>query len=278
MTNYSLSKQYPQKRAFITGAASGLGKALCLELAKDAWTLGICDLNGEKLDETAQEIKKSGGTSISYILNVADKIHYQQVAEDFLMKSKGIDVLFNNAGVGDGGEIGEYALENWEWMVSINQMAVIYGCHFFVPIMKKQKSGHIINTASIAAIAAMPKMGSYNVTKAAVLALSETLYTELYEFGIKVSCVMPSFFKTNIIQYARGSAETKVLANKMVNESPITAETIAKQVLKQAGKGKLHIVLIRDAKFLYWFKRYFPMKALKAVIKLYKKQQKALKL
>jgi NADP-dependent 3-hydroxy acid dehydrogenase YdfG len=112
-------------------------------------------------------------------------VAYEKAANDFLQQAGGIDLLFNNAGVGDGGAIGEYSLENWEWMTGINQMSVVYGCHYFVPAFKKQRSGHILNTASFAAITCAPTMGAYNMTKAAVVAISETLYGELMDFNVR---------------------------------------------------------------------------------------------
>src|SRR5882672_11490356 len=178
---YSLTEHYPSKRAFITGAASGLGKALAIELAQDGWILGIADINKEQLASAARDFETAGAKTISFHLDVSDRNQYQQVAMDFLTKAGGIDLLFNNAGVGDGGTFEEYTLDNWEWMIRTNQLSVIYGCHFFIPTFKKQKSGHILNTASLAAISCAPTMGAYNMTKAAVVAISETLYCELMD-------------------------------------------------------------------------------------------------
>ncbi len=201
---YTLTRQHPDKRAFITGAASGLGKAFATELAQDGWTLGIADINDHQLAEAAKEFETLGAKTIPFHLDVSDRIMYQQVAKDFLAKAGGIDLLFNNAGVGDGGTFEEYSLDNWEWMTRINQFSVIYGCHFFIPAFKKQKSGHILNTASLAAVSCAPTMGAYNMTKAAVVAISETLYCELMDYNVKVSCLQPSYFKTNIAESCRG--------------------------------------------------------------------------
>jgi NADP-dependent 3-hydroxy acid dehydrogenase YdfG len=270
---YKLSQTYPQKRAFITGAASGLGKALSLELAKDGWTIGITDINYEKLLETATEVKNLGGQPLPFELNVADKDQYAEVARDFLDQTQGIDVLFNNAGVGDGEEIGTYSLENWEWMIGINQMGVIYGCHYFVPVMKRQQSGHIINTGSAASFCAGARMATYNMTKAAVLALTETMFTELADYKIRASCIMPWFFKTNIMQYARGSEEAQQMGKKMIEEAKMTAQEVAQEVLKKAGKAKLHILITPEAKFMWVYKRFSPMRMLNYLKNMTKKRQ-----
>jgi NADP-dependent 3-hydroxy acid dehydrogenase YdfG len=255
---YQLTKIHPQKRAFITGAASGLGRAFCYELAPDGWTIGISDINQEQLSVTAEEIKKLGGTPISFHLDVSDRHQYQKVSEEFLATAGGIDLLFNNAGVGDGGLFEEYSLDNWEWMTQVNQMSVVYGCHFFLPTFKKQKSGHILNTASLAAITCAPTMGAYNVTKAAVVAISETLYGELLEHNVQVSCLQPAYFKTNIAQSARGGEKVKQSTQFLIDRSRLEANEVAQEILDRAGKGELYILLPKGARKMWNLKRLAP--------------------
>jgi NAD(P)-dependent dehydrogenase (short-subunit alcohol dehydrogenase family) len=271
---YQLSSRYQQKRAFITGAASGLGKALCLELAADGWTIGISDINEIDLQQTADAIIKAGGKPLSFGLDVADADNYRMVAEKFLTETDGIDLLVNNAGVGDGAVFEKYSLDNWQWMVGINQMGVIYGCHFFVPVMKKQQSGHIINIASAAAFSNAPTMSPYNVTKAAVLSLSETLLAELKQDNIHLSVVMPTFFRTNIVQYAKGTKEEKEIAKYLLATSGLEADEVAQTILKKAGNRKFYIVLPARSKFLYVFKRLFPSLFLKMNVWMFKNKEK----
>jgi NADP-dependent 3-hydroxy acid dehydrogenase YdfG len=266
---YQLSSHYPSKRAFITGAASGLGKALCHELAAVGWTIGISDVNQEGLDITKQEIEKLGGKTFAYNLDVSNREQYQQVANQFLNDVGGIDILVNNAGVGDGGNFEEYSLDNWEWMVRINQMSVVYGCHIFIPILKKQKSGHIINIASLAAISCAPQMGAYNMTKAAVVAISETLYGELMDHNINVSCVQPSYFKTNIADQVRGGERIQKITRYLVERSGFKADEIAREILVRVGKKELYVILPKVARKLWWFKRLMPMRFRKMVKEKY---------
>jgi NADP-dependent 3-hydroxy acid dehydrogenase YdfG len=266
---YKLSTLHPRKRAFITGAASGLGKALCVELAADGWVIGISDINDEQLAVTQQEIIKLGGKPLSFHLDVSDKEQYRQVVDKFLLQTGGIDVLINNAGVGDGGIFEEYALENWEWMVGINQMSVVYGCHLFIPVLKNQQSGHIINIASLAAISCAPQMGAYNMTKAAVVAISETLYGELMDYNIQVSCVQPSYFKTNIASSVRGGEKVKKITQYLLDKSGFEPTEIAQEILHRAGKGELYVILPQVARKLWWFKRFFPMRFRKMVKEKY---------
>ena len=271
---YKLSEQHPQKRAFITGAGSGLGKELCTELAKDKWTIGICDISEKGLQETADLITKAGGKAIPFILDVSDRNRYKEVAEKFLAEAGGIDLLVNNAGVGDGALLEEYGLDNWEWIVGINQMGVIYGCHYFIPVMKKQKSGHIINVSSIASVAVAPYMSAYNATKAAVKALSETLYSELKMFNIGVSVMMPFFFRTNITQYARGDRGSSELSYYMVHGSKVSANEVATKTLDLVGKGKFYILLPSPAKTIFRIQRFMPMKLLKMNAKFAKNPER----
>jgi len=256
---YQFSKIYPEKRAFITGAASGLGKAFSLELAKEGWTIGMVDINMAELTEAATAVNTLGGKALTFHLDVSDKNEYKSVANQFLEQAGGIDLLFNNAGVGDGSAFEAYALENYDWMTGINQLGVVYGCYYFIPIMKKQRSGHILNTASAAAIGCAPTMGAYNMTKAAVVAISETLYGELMDFNIKVSCIQPTYFKTNVVQYARGGALVKKATQTFIDKSGLEAKEVAQEILTRAGKNELYILLPKSAYKMWLMKRLAPV-------------------
>lgn len=267
------TKNYPGKRAFITGAASGLGLESCRILARDGWTIGMADINIDALQTAVNKIESLGANVIPLILDVSDRERYKEVANEFLAKAGGIDILFNNAGVGDGGMFEEYSLENWEWMVGINQMGVVYGCHVFIPAFKKQQYGHIINTASLAAVAAPSGMATYNMTKAAVVSLSETLYVELMDFNIKVSCLMPYYFRTNVAQYARGGDQVKVMTDAMMTFSGLKADEVARELMQRSAEGELYILLPKLARQMWLYKRLFPTRFRKVVYNNIKKVQ-----
>lgn len=253
---WTLSKTYPQKRAFITGAASGLGEALCLLLARDGWTLGMADMRPDALETAAAKVSAAGGKPLLYTLDVRDRTVYESVVQKFLAAAGGVDLVVNNAGVGGGGEMGEFTLEDWDWLMGINFMGVVNGCHYFAPVLQTQRSGHIINTASAAAIIPVPGMAAYCSAKAAVKMLSEVLSNEMHPFGARVSVVMPQFFRTNLYERTRGSGSSD--ARRLIERARYSAEDVARVVLRDAGRGRLHILFPFHTRIYWWLGRFFP--------------------
>lgn len=253
-----LSKSFPEKRAFITGAGSGLGKALALHLAVEGWTVGMTDINESDLSSVVKQVTEKGGKALPYVFDVSSREDFQAAAEDFSNRKGGVDLVINNAGVGDGGQFTTYSLERWDWIIGINQMGVIYGCHYFLPMMYAAGKGQVINISSAAGFANSGGIASYNVTKAAVNALSECLYYESAPKNVQVSVVMPTFFKTNIAQGWRGSERGKAGAQKLVDESGLEAAAVAEEILHRAGDGEFRIVLPKKARRLYRMVRFFP--------------------
>lgn len=258
MPALKLSNRFPSKRAFITGAGSGLGRALSLQLAADGWTIGITDINTANVQESKSLIEAAGGKAWDYTFDVSKKEAYKEAFTDYVSKVGGLDLLINNAGIGDGGLFDEYALENWDWIVGINEMAVIYGSFFAAPVMKKQGAGHIISIASAAGYAAMPNMSMYNVTKASVIAFSESIYAELKPFGIDVSVVMPTFFRTNIMQHGRGPEDSVATGNAILKKAPILPSEVAAKILAGAGNQTFHIFHPFQARLVWYVKRLIP--------------------
>jgi len=256
---YKLSQKYSQKRAFITGGGGGLGRALGLKLAGDGWTVGITDIKAEGLAESADLITQAGGKAYTYQFDVSKKDDFKKAFDDYIFNTGGIDLMINNAGVGDGGLIGEYGLDNWEWITGINQMAAVYGTHFATPVMKKQQSGYVISIASAAGLANMPNMAMYNVTKAAVISLMETLYAEVKAFHVGVSVVCPTFFRSKIMQFNRGDKDAAAIGQAIINKAKFSPDEIADYILTQAGKNQFYILHPWQAKGVFHLKRFFPM-------------------
>ena len=137
-------------------------------------------------------------------------------------------------------------------------MAVIYGSHYAAQVMKKQRSGHILTISSVAGVACMPNMAMYNVTKAAILALSESIFAELKPFNVKVSVALPEFFKSGIMQHARGDENATTIGRKKIEKAPISPEEVADYILEQTGAGKFYILHPFKAKLAFFVRNVFP--------------------
>lgn len=277
---FKLSTQFTKKRVFITGGAGALGKAFALHLAADNWNIGISDINADALASAKTEIEKAGGTCDTFLFDVSDKAAYQQAFEAFTQKHNGLDVIINNAGVGDGGMFGEYELDKWDWITGINQMAVIYGSHFASQVMKKQRSGLILTISSIAGVACMPNMAMYNVTKAAVLALMESIYTELKPFGVHTAVALPEFFRSGIMQLAKGDSNAKTIGMKKIEKAPFSPQEVSEVILHGCGNGEFYILHPTKAKIGFLYRNVFPRQFLKYKLKGFLKKkwlQEALK-
>lgn len=253
-----LSRRYPGKRAFVTGAGSGFGLAFACELARAGWQIGISDIDGERLEAAVNTISASGGSAIPFVFDVADYAQFEQGIKDFVAKTGGIDIGINNAGVGCGGYLDQLPVETFKRVVDVNLLGVIYGCYQFVPLMKKQGSGHILNIASAAAFVCPPRMSAYSVTKAGVVALSESLRGELIDAGVKVSVLMPTYVRTNVGKDSLGPKGDVALAVRMVDESKITPEEIVLETFERMARGEFYLVMPAQSRMFWRFKRMFP--------------------
>jgi short-subunit dehydrogenase len=262
----TLRRMLPASPAVVlTGAASGLGRAFALELAKRGARLFLADVDEAGLAETATMVKGLGGAVRTLRCDVSrldDMKRLHAESTDWLTD---VDLLINNAGVAVGGPVGEIPIEDWQWITGINQWGVIYGCHLFLPAMKRRKSGHVLNVASIAAFACAAEMGPYNVTKAAVVALSETLAGELAGTGVGVSVLCPFFFSTNIARSSRSASPsvTPEFVEELMQKTPVQAAQVAQLALRACDRGHLYVFPHREAKGIAALKRFLPETFLK---------------
>lgn len=240
----------------ITGAAGGFGRALAYELASRGGRLVLSDVNMPGLEETAAEALRRGALDVKTLrCDVAQLADVQRLAEAC---DGPVDLLVNNAGVSSGGLIGELPVEDWRWTLEIDLFGVIYGCHVFAPMMKKQGHGKILNVASAAGLLCLPKMGAYNVAKAGVIALSETLAGELEGTGVGVTVLCPTFFQTQIVSSGRFvDEETRRMANKMMTTARPVEEVVA-AALASVERGDLYAVPMADARWFWRLKRAVP--------------------
>lgn len=255
------------QRVFITGGASGLGRALALNYARAGWAVAIADVHDGRGAETLHELDElaaKAGTSATYApqyfhADVRQEADLQAAADALDACWQGIDVLYNNAGVAQAGAIDDVPLSDWQWIIDINLLGVVRGCKIFTPSFKRQGSGHIVNIASMAGLLDVPRMASYNVTKAAVVALSGTLTHELMSDGIGVSVVCPSFFQTNLEDTMRATdAGLQKMMHKLLASGKLSADEVAQRIIEGVAKGQQYILPHESGERLWLMKRYLP--------------------
>ncbi len=247
-----------QNRIMITGAGSGLGREIALRWAREGWRLALADVNEEGLGETLEQVRAAGGDGFTQRCDVRDYSQLTALAQACEAKFGGIDVIVNNAGVASGGFFAELSLEDWDWQIAVNLMGVVKGCKAFLPLLERSK-GRIVNIASMAALMQGPGMSNYNVAKAGVLALSESLLVELRQLEVAVHVVCPSFFQTNLLDSFRGpNPAMKAQVGKLLQGSPISAEQIADYIYQQVAAGEFLILPHEAGRDAWLLKRQAP--------------------
>lgn len=243
----------------ITGAGSGLGRALALEFAKRTWKIAIAEINDERAGETAQLVKAKGGKAMTIHCDVTKPTDLDQVLSGVLKEWNGVDILINNAGVASAGWFEKIPLEKWNWIFGLNTNSIIHGCRSFIPYFKERQSGYIVNVASNAGIASLPEKACYNATKAAAISLTETLRIEMARFNIGVSVVCPTFFKTNLMdQFSSPDERQWELANTFFGNARISSEQVALHTIESIEKNRFYVITQKDGRNMWRLKRYFP--------------------
>ncbi len=250
-----------QAYAVVTGAGSGIGRSFAVELARRGGTVVCADIHLETAQETVdliQSLTSSNAYAVQCDVGLKEDVKaLAEQAEQLL--GHPVTLLINNAGVGLGGKFDEVSLEDWQWCMHVNLWGVIHGCHYFVPQFKQQGFGAIINVASAAGFTAAPEMTAYNVTKASVLALSETLSAELRSANIRINVLCPTLVPTNIMKNGRLPKSYSGLADQLLmNHAFIDSEQVAKKTLNQLDANKLYTIPQPDAKLFWWMKRISP--------------------
>jgi NAD(P)-dependent dehydrogenase (short-subunit alcohol dehydrogenase family) len=240
------------KRVFITGAGSGLGKALALRFARDGWRVACTDLKLDSVEQTLAEVRAAGGDGFAALCDVTAEDSFAAVAARLKAEWGGVDVVVNNAGVATKGTVAESAIEQWRRVLDINLLGCVRGARAVIPLLTEQGSGHIVNIASFAGIANPPAMASYNAAKAAVISLSESLRHEMEPHGVGVSVACPSFFKTNLVANSRAGAhldsdepapQMDRIVQRLMEKSSFTADSVAADIF-DAVRDKRFLVLV----------------------------------
>ncbi len=263
----------PQPRAVVTGAAQGLGRALCLELAARGGQVVVADIDLAGAEETAQEVVRAGGRAEALHCDVSKADEVASLARFADERFGGTDLLINNAGVAVAGATGDVPLSEWAWVVSINLWGVIHGCHSFAPRFRAQRSGHILNVSSAAGFMSGTGLAPYNATKAAVISISETMFGELRPFGVGVTVLCPTFFRTNLGVTSRSFGKEPAFTQlaQSMDKAKLGANDVARMALVSCDRGQLYCVPMADGRWAWRIKRWAPESFFKLLPAAFKK-------
>jgi NAD(P)-dependent dehydrogenase (short-subunit alcohol dehydrogenase family) len=256
----------------VTGAASGIGRALANELASCGADLAICDVDETGLRGTAEQVKAKGRRVYTQRVDVADRKSVHAFADNVVKELGRVDAIVNNAGVAVAENFEDLSYEDLEWIMGINFWGVVHGSKAFLPYLRKNGDGWIVNISSVFGFIAVPTQSAYNATKFAVRGMTEAMRQELAGSGITVSCVHPGGIKTNIVNNARfyrsadGRAQDKGQAaidfEKMARTTP---EQAAKTIVRGMEKRSPRILIGPDAHVIDAMVRLTPVNYTKLI-------------
>ena len=255
-------ENFAGKTAVLTGAGSGFGLECARIGARLGMNLVLVDVQQDALDAAAAEMRAAGSQVLACRVDVSNAAQMEQLGADVLARFGAPHLVFNNAGVGSGGLIWENSVQDWEWVLGVNLMGVVHGVRVFTPMMLDAARndpawrGHIVNTASMAGLLTPPNMGVYNVSKHAVVSLSETLYQDLSlvsdQVGASVLC--PYFVSTRINDSHRNRPGAlaadkptrsqligQAMISKAVSSGKVTAAEVAQKVFDAVAAGQFYI-------------------------------------
>lgn len=268
---------FEDKTAVITGAGSGIGKALALALGAEGCHLAISDINQHGLAETQSRLADMGVRVHAELLDVSDRHAFYAYAERLIKNFGPVQIVINNAGVSLTADLQNVSYEDYEWIFGINFWGMVYGSKAFLPHLLRQPEAWLTNVSSILGIVAVPTQGSYVSTKFAIRGFTETLREETLDTALNVACVHPGGIKTNIARTGKydpktiGEGDNQRLIRNFDKLAPTTAEQAAQTILKGMEKRKARIVIGKDARNLEWLQRLFPTAYQKIVAKRYLK-------
>jgi NAD(P)-dependent dehydrogenase (short-subunit alcohol dehydrogenase family) len=261
----------------ITGAGSGIGRALALYCADAGATLAISDLNAESLAETAQACELKGATVSQRKVDVAQRAQVYAWADVIAEEFGAINVIVNNAGVNLGASVEASSIEDYEWVMAVDFWSVVYGCKAFLPHLRKAQWAHIINISSLFGLIGMPNQSAYNAAKFAVKGFTDSLRMEMLSEGnnIGVSSVHPGGVKTNIVNSAKfgqqiGSTlsdeERKATFNEKLAKT--TPERAAEIIMDGMQRDKSRILVGNDARLFDFIQRLMPQRYQKIALSM----------
>jgi short-subunit dehydrogenase len=259
-------KTLTNKVAAITGAASGIGQMLAVNLAIKGCAIAISDVNMNGLEKTAAMVEQQNRKVSIHEVDVADRSQVENYAEDVVKQHGHVDMIINNAGVSVAESVNDVNYGDFEWLMGINFWGVVYGVKTFLPYLKQQPESHIVNISSVNGFITWPNHAPYCASKFAIKGFTESLWQELRHTNVHVSCVHPGGIKTNI---ARNTRFYRSPGSKMNHEQTIaafdkisgtSADKAAQQIIEGILKNKQRILVGPDAYVLDILTRLFPVK------------------
>ncbi len=246
------------QRSVVTGAGSGLGRGFVQRLAVPGAKILVSDVNVESGRQTVDLAQALGAEAQFFACDVRNPAAVDALRDAADEWMGGTDLMVNNAGVAVGGSFHEISLEDWKFCIDIDLWGVIYGCRAFMPQMLARGEGHIINVASAAGLLCSPQIAPYNVAKAGVIALSETMHAEYKGSGVNISVLCPTFFQTGIADAARAPEKLMSVVRGLMKVSRLSAEDVAQHAMDAVGRNQLYVVPMRDGRTMWRMKRLTP--------------------
>jgi NAD(P)-dependent dehydrogenase (short-subunit alcohol dehydrogenase family) len=245
--------------AVVTGAASGIGRALALCLAGRGAHVAAVDVQGAELEETVARVQALGVKASAHVVDVADRAAMQALPEAVLAAHGRVDLLLNNAGIAAGYRFEDHPIEHFERILGVNLLGVVYGCKFFLPHLQARPEAHIVNISSIFGLIGYPTQAAYSASKFAVRGLSEVLWVELAASSVRVTCVFPGGVHTNIVRSAPGWMQGVEVAQREFDQVVRrTPEQAARRIVRAIERDTPQLRLGVESYLIDWLKRLFP--------------------
>jgi NAD(P)-dependent dehydrogenase (short-subunit alcohol dehydrogenase family) len=249
------------KIAFVTGGASGIGAALATKLVDGGAEVWIADRQIGAAQELAQRLNSGGTKAHAIELDLRSYRSFERGVAEAVQQSGRIDYLFNNAGIGVSGEVDSYTLDDWNDVFDVNLRGVVHGIQAVYPIMIRQHSGHIVNTASMSGLVTAVSQGSYAATKHAIVAISKTLRLEAERHGVQVSVLCPGAIRTPALtggKFGRSAYSDEDLLKLSEQGRPMASEKFAERALRAVLRGDAIIVVPAWWKAWWYLERLSP--------------------